>query len=379
MEKQELKIDLSYPEEKMQANWERMKAHAKFEYFDRVPVSCGVSLRYILRERGVGYNEYFSSPRLQIYHQLMNRKWRLEHIRDDSVLSPGVSVSPDFSTIRGAMFDVKVHWSDTEIPKALPILHSIEDVKRLKVPSPTNSLCGRKIEWYHEMKEIAKEAEVTFNGKPVQVNVGIGGEGGPIPIALSLAGENLFLWAAQYPDVLHDLLEKTTQTSIDYEHYIRDLTERPKTGCGMGCDGAEMFSPKHFVEFVVPYYTRVYEEFPGNRSLHNCGRIDHLLDMLRDELKLNNLSGFGDPVDRKLIAEKLGGRVHMSGGVNIALLLHGSKEQIREDCMDALRTIAPCGGYILQDGNNVPPGTSIENLDVLTECSEAFGVPAKAA
>ncbi len=368
-------IELSYPEDKMQTSRERMKAHAQFKYFDRVPVVLGVSLRYILRERGIGYDEYFSSPESEIYHQLMNRKWRLEHICDDAIQGTGVGVAPDFSTIRGAMFDVDVHWSDTEIPKTIPILHSVEDVKWLKVPPPTNGLCGKKIRWYHDMKEIVREFDVTFNGEPVQVNVGIGGEGGPLPIALSLAGENLYLWAAGASDVLHELMEKCTQAFIDYENYIRELTGRPKHNCGMGCDGGEMFSPEDFAEFVVPYYNRVYEEFPGNRGLHMCGKIDHLLDIIRDDMKINNLNGFGDPVNRKMLADKFGGRIHMSGGVNIALLLDGTEEQIRADCMDALQTLAPKGGYILQDGNNVPPGTPLEHLEVLMECSEAFGIP----
>ncbi len=366
-------IEFNYPEKKMQASRERMKAYAQFEYFDRAPVVLGVSLRYILRERGIGYDEYFSSPESEVYHQLMNRKWRLEHICDDAVQGAGVGVSSDFSTIRGAMFDVDVHWSDTEIPKTIPILHSVEDVRRLKVPPPTNGLCGKKIRWYHEMREIVKEFDVTFNGEPAQINVGIGGEGGPLPIALSLADENMYLWAAGAPDVLHKLMEKSTQALIDYEHYVRELTGRAKRGCGMGCDGGEMFSPEDFSEFVVPYYNRVYEEFPGRRGLHMCGKIDHLLNIIRDDMKINNLSGFGDPVDRKLLAGKFGGRIHISGGVNIALLLDGTEEQIREDCMDALRTFGPKGGYILQEGNNVPPGTSLEHLNILTECSEVFG------
>ncbi|MFC1717644.1 uroporphyrinogen decarboxylase family protein [Candidatus Poribacteria bacterium] len=370
-------IELNYPEEKIQASRERMKAYAQFDYSDRVPVVLGVSLRYILQERGIGYDEYFGSPESEVYHQLMNRKWRLEHICDDAIQGEGVGISPDFSTIRGAMFDVDVHWSDTEIPKTIPILHSVEDVRRLKVPPPTNGLCGKKIKWYHKMKKIVKEFDVTFNGEPVQINVGIGGEGGPLPIALSLADENMYLWAAGAPDVLNELMEKATQAFIDYEHYIRELTGRPRRGCGMGCDGGEMFSPEDFSEFVVPYYNRVYEEFPGHRGLHMCGKIDHLLDIIRDDMKLNSLNGFGDPVDRKLLADKFGGRIHISGGVNIALLLDGTEEQIREDCMDALRTFGPKGGYILQEGNNVPPGTPLGHLDILTECSKAFGVPSR--
>lgn len=373
----ELKVEMSYPEDRMRANRERMKAHAQFKYLDRIPVIIGISLRYILHERKVGYNEYFSSPHSQVYHQLMNRKWFLDNIDDDSVQSATVGVSPDFSTIRGAMFDVNVHWSDTEIPKTLPILHDINDIKHLEVPHPTNGLCGKKIEWYHQMKEIVKEAEVTFNNKSVQVHVGIGGEGGPLPIALSLAGKNLFLWAIESPDAVHDLMEKATQAFIDYENYIRTLTGSSKQGCSMGCDGGEMFSPKHFAEFVLPYYSKAYEEFPGHRGLHMCGKTDHLLDILCDEMEINSLDGFGDPVNRKLLAEKFGGRVYMSGGVNINLLLRGTKERIWADCMDALQILSPRGGYILQDGNNVPPYTPLENIRIMMECAEYYGIPIK--
>ena len=93
-------IELSYPEDKMQTGRERMKAHAQFKYFDRVPVVLGVSLRYILRERGIGYDEYFSSPESEIYHQLMNRKWRLEHICDDAIQGTGVGVAVLFERAR---------------------------------------------------------------------------------------------------------------------------------------------------------------------------------------------------------------------------------------------------------------------------------------
>ncbi|MBD3180988.1 hypothetical protein GF312_01780 [Candidatus Poribacteria bacterium] len=370
-----MNINLSYPEDRIQYNRNRMKAHAQFKYFDRVPVICGVSLRYILNERDVGYDEYFSSPESQVYHQLMNMQWRLEHIKDDAIQGIGVSVSPDFSTTRGSMFDIEIHWSDTEIPKTLPMLHSVEDVKKLKVPPPTNGLCGKKINWYHEMKEIVKTHKVTFNDESVPVKVGIGGEGGPFPIALSLAAENIYLWAGEAPEIMHELMEKATQAFIDYEVYIRKMTGRSRKGCGMGCDGAEMLSPEDFAEFVVPYYNRIYETFPGYRGLHNCGKIDHLLDIIRNDMKIDSLNGFGDLVNRRLLVEKLGGHVHMSGGVNISLLLDGSEEQVREDCMDALKTLSSKGGYILQDGNNVPPGTPLNNLEVLINCSEDFGIP----
>ena len=105
------------------------------------------------------------------------------------------------------------------------------------------------------------------------------------------------------------------------------------------------------------------------------GRIEHLLDILAGEIRIDALNGFGDCVDRRLVAAKLGGRVHLSGGVKIDTLLNGPKEAIAADCRDALEVLAPFGGYVLQHGNNVPPGTPNEHLAVLRRASEEYGMP----
>ncbi|MBM4050967.1 MAG: hypothetical protein FJ279_38210, partial [Planctomycetes bacterium] len=93
------KIDIRYPKEAMAKSRERMAAHQEFRYVDRVPVVAGISARYTLQQRGVGFREFFSSPEAQVYHQLMNLKWRLENLREDFLLSPVVNVVPDFQNV----------------------------------------------------------------------------------------------------------------------------------------------------------------------------------------------------------------------------------------------------------------------------------------
>ncbi|MCL5283568.1 MAG: hypothetical protein M1330_02490, partial [Armatimonadetes bacterium] len=66
------RIDLRYPENRMLQNRARLEAVERFEYVDRVPVVFGFDSRFPLAERGVGWNEYFSSPRVQMEHQLRN-------------------------------------------------------------------------------------------------------------------------------------------------------------------------------------------------------------------------------------------------------------------------------------------------------------------
>ncbi|MBI2940598.1 MAG: hypothetical protein HYY04_09195 [Chloroflexi bacterium] len=371
-----LRVDLSYPAERMAENRAMAQAERSFTYADRVPVRIGVSLRYFLHARGVGYREYFGSAAAQVKHQLLNYRWRLAHVHDDTVTAAGAVVSPDLSTLRALAFDPPVHWSDAETPRAIPSLTDPEQVHRLRVPQPESGLAGQRIAWYHEMRELVTQVEVTFNGQPIAVSVKLGsGEGGPFPMALALAGERLFHWAYEAPDVLHALMGITTETFIQQERHVRQLGGAPMGGCGMGCDGAEMLSPRHFAAFVLPYYERVYQAFPGRRGLHMCGRIGHLLDILAGELRIDALNGFGDVLDRQLLATRMGGRALLIGGVKIATLLAGPPEAIAADCRDALETLAPPGGYVLQDGNNVSPGTPLEHLAVLKQASEDYGMP----
>jgi len=174
------------------------------------------------------------------------------------------------------------------------------------------------------------------------------------------------------PKLVHELMDKVTTAFINYERYTRDLTGIPHQGLSMGCDGAEMLSEERFREFVLPYYLRCYEAFPGIRGLHMCGKIDHLTPILVDEMKITHLNGFGFATDPHILAERMGGKVVMSGGIDPILLLRGKIGEIKKECFRYLKIFAPYGGYILRDGANVAPGTSIENLSAVVEASKGF-------
>jgi len=129
-----------------------------------------------------------------------------------------------------------------------------------------------------------------------------------------------------------------------------------------------------FREFVLPYYQRCYEAFPGQRGLHMCGRIDHLLSILVEDLGITHLNGFGFVTSRERLAEVMGGRVVMSGGISPDLLLRGTPDEVKAECRRYLKTFAPVGGYVLQDGNNVAPGTPLANLEAMIAAADEWSV-----
>jgi len=373
----ERRIQIRCPEERLRVNEEnrrRLEACRSFLPTDRTPVLFSIALRYLFWARGVEAGDYFENPRTQLEQQLLNQKWLIEHMMDDRYIDElQITVAPDLQNIRGGYFNIGVRWFQGMDPVAVPILEQPSDIEALEVPGVHENLYGMKIEWYHAMKEMAPEYEVTLNGKPLEINVTVAAGGGPFPDAYALARDKLFIWVYEAPQLVHILMHKVTTAFINYNRYTRELTGAPLQHLSMGCDAAEMLSEEMFREFVLPYYLQCYEAFPGNRGLHMCGKIDHLLRLLAEEMKITHLNGFGCVTDPRALAETMGGRVVMSGGIDPVLLLNGPKEQIKQECFKYMGIFSPVGGYILQDGNNVAPGTSLANLATVIEAAEEFG------
>lgn len=371
-----LSVDIRCPEERVAANEavrRRLQACEAFRAADRPPVVFSFGLRYLLAARGAAIGDYFDNPRTQLEQQLLNHKWLIEHMMDDRVVDEErLVVAPDLQDVRGGYFDVPLRWAEGLGPMAAPILHRPEDVFALEVPEPTANHYGRRIEWYHAMRQMAPEYEVRLNGRLLRLEATVSGVGGPFPDAYALARDRLFLWVYEAPEAVHRLMDVVTTAFINYHRYTRELTGAPLTGLGMGCDAAEMLSPPMFREFVLPYYQRCYDAFPGRRGFHMCGRIDHLLPLLAEELRITRLDGFGSATDPHLLAEVMGGKVVLSGGIDPVLLLQGGTDEIEQECRRYLGIFAGNGGYILQDGNNIAPGTPVANLAAAVAAAEEF-------
>jgi hypothetical protein len=377
-------IHITYPEAKMEASRRRLEATRHFEYIDRVPVVLGVYTRYLLDQRGVGYNEYLSSPRANLLHQLQNYKWLLEHVEEDRCTSTDIVLGPDFENVPNASaFGAPIAYRNDEPPRALPYLKAAEDMERVPEAPPQDGLWGECIAWALEWRRLLlqDEVQVYFNGKRAQVRVSTGAYAlGPFSTAVDLAGERFYEWLYTAPEACHRLLVKITQAMIRMETYCREHVAEERTGgFGIAEDSAQIISVKQFREFVVPYCRQLYEAFPGERLMHMCGTSQHLLESLRDDLHITSFFGFGSPVDPALVARHLGGHALLQGNIDCVLLREGPEERIIEAVWSTLEKLAPVGGYILCDGCNIVPGTPVEHLNLMVRTAERFGVPARRA
>ena len=106
---------------------------------------------------------------------------------------------------------------------------------------------------------------------------------------------------------------------------------------GLAAAAVEMVNQDMFREFVVPYYLKIWKAYPGPRGFHNCGQSEHLLNLIRDELRITSHNSFGFCVDPAVLADKMSGasfcekgRILSSSSRNlgmISLAFRGSTSQ----------------------------------------------------
>ena len=374
------RIDIIVGEKRLLENpqkIERLNRTSQLLPVDRIPVLIREGLWVPLGARGVQFKEYVASARDNMRQQILNHKWEEENMPDDTPIAINeIWVTPTFGALLGIEFPMDIRWNDNQPPKTIHMLYEPEQIDTLMVPAPNTGLCEVKIQWYKEMLALREEFDVRINGEHVEVRVDISHYGGPIPSAYALAGENMFIWMLTKPDRAHRLMEVVTESFCQVVEFFDDLAGRSHDhSLPMGADTAEMLSPKLFLEFVVPYYLKVWERYKGSRSFHMCGKIDHLLNILRDNLQITDLNYFGFPLEVKNLRDKLTGHVTMSGGPSPMLIYDGPIPVINKECMTYIKELGSKGGYTLSTGGSVMQGTKWEHIEAMINASKQVGFP----
>jgi len=374
-----LSINVDYPTDKMEKSRIRMEVYPTFRYFDRVPVNFCVVPRYFTRVFGIDYSEIFKDVSSHYYWLLQFAKYHIERIPCDFCTEPVIYIHPYFdNVIASSAFGAEVVWPKNETLQAVPTMRDVSEIEHYQIPDPDAAICGKTIDWWLKMEEMAKETKITFNGIPGKVEMAPLSliSLGPHMIAVDLIGVEFYSWMLEYPDECHKLLEKITRGLINIEENARKIDPRPRGTLHMAEDTSQIMSAAMFKEFTVPYTKKLYEHFKtdvlNSRGMHMCGNSIHLHDSLVNDLQITSFNVYGASVPPKIAARDFGGKVLLHGNIDPVLILNGTKENVKAACMEALEAIAPAGGMMLGDGANVCPGTSIENLSMFVNASEEY-------
>jgi uroporphyrinogen decarboxylase len=377
-----IEINVSIGE--IEARRRRVEAARRFEEPDRVPVLPTIAHRFLVPRVGTKFRDYYADPEVMLRTQILAQKWLLENVRTDaySITGPWVGAWTDFqNNFEAGSLGCEVIFPEDDIPWVGPGWVKTEaDLRRLEAMDFIHSgLNAKQIAYRRTMIDIASKYPVRFKGGPV-FNPGAQASlthtsDGPFGVAGDLMGKTeIFLAVAERADFVRELLRIVTDKLIAYLDFCGEEESLPKPRDFAWTDDlAVSLSAETYRDLVLPFEKRLRFHFDGRVSLHMCGRSGHLLDIFVDDLRIHEYQGFGYEVDLARIAGVMGGKVVLLGNVNPMLIRSGTPAQVREATRRVIEVLAPLRGFIVQDGNNIPPGSPLENINAMMEAAETYG------
>lgn len=377
-------IEIAVPIEEIEARRERVARTKRFETPDRVPVIPALAHRFLVPQVGVRFSDYYRDPETMLRTQILAQKWLFENVRTDahSITGAWVGAWTDFqNTFESGSLGCEVVFPDDDIPWVGPGWVTTDaDLRRLEAMDYVHSgINAKQVEYRRAMIDVAEKYPVRFLGGPVfypGANPALTNTSdGPFGVAGDLMGQ-MEAFAAVYerPDFLHEVLRIVTDKMIEWLDFCAAEMQLPTPRSFAWTDDlAVSLSADQFRAFALPYNQRLRFHFDGWAGLHMCGKSDHLLEIFADDLRIDELQGFGYQVDLDRIGAVMGGRVVLIGNVNPMLIRSGTPDEVRDAVRRVIEKLGPYGGLIIQDGNNIPPGSPLENINAMTEAAERYG------
>jgi uroporphyrinogen decarboxylase len=377
-------IEIGISIDEIERRRERVTRAKNFETPDRVPVLPALAHRFLVPMVGVRFKDYYRDAETMLRTQILAQKWLMEHIRTDaySITGAWVGAWTDFqNTFEAGSLGCDVIFGDDDIPwVGRGWVRTEEDLRKLEVMDFVHGgLNGRQIAYRRAMMTVADEYPVRFKGGPVFFP----GENpalthtsdGPFGVAGDLMGkEELFLAVHERPEFVKEVLRIVTMKLIAYLDFCWEEEALPEPRDFAWTDDlAVSLSEADYRELVLPFEKQLRFHFDGRLTLHMCGATDHLLQIFAEDLKIHEFQGFGYQVDLDHVASVMGGRVVLIGNVNPMLIHLGSREQVVEATRRVIEKLGPYLGLIIQDGNNIPPGSPLENINAMMEAAERYG------
>jgi uroporphyrinogen decarboxylase len=377
-------IEIGVSIDEIERRRERVLKAKQFKTPDRVPVIPALAHRFLVPQVGVRFRDYYNDPETMLRTQILAQKWLMENIRTDqySITGAWVGAWTDFqNTFEAGSLGCSVIFTDDDIPWVGPgWVKSQDDLGRLEQIDFVNSgINARQVEYRERMMKAAEKYPVRFRGgepfypgaNPALTHT----SDGPFGIAGDLMGQTeIFAAVYERPEFVRHLLGIVTNKLIEYLDVCWEVEQLPTPKDFAWTDDLAVNLPVEvYRELVLPFEQQLRYHFDGYLSLHMCGRSDHLLEVFADDLKINEFQGFGYQVNLDTIASVMGGRVVLLGNVSPLLIYSGTPEQVRDATRCVIEKLASKKGLIIQDGNNIPPGSPLENINAMMEAAELYG------
>ncbi len=368
--------------------WESYRARRPI----RVPCILGTNTRYFLLGdpapiSNIDFKEYTEDKDLMFETQVRWAYWLRHHLPQDAPMGlpskdEGWTVRVDFQNYtEAAWFGCKVAYHAGQVPDTMPRWNEEErkrEVLERGIPDPFGSQMAKNLKYYEYF--LKKARDYTFKGRKVQSVMPRGlGTDGPLTVAVNLRGASeLFLDFMEDPDYVRELLNLVTEATITRIQAWRRYLGQPEKSeeFGFADDAIQMLSSNMYREFVLPCHKRLRDALCTREqggSIHLCGDASRHFTTLRDELGIQSFDT-GFPIDFAKLRSDLGPDIEIKGGPHVELMRSGTPQKITERAREILESGIMNGGrFVLREGNNLAPGTPLENVQALYDVARTFG------
>lgn len=355
----------------------------------RMPVIIGVSDRFFVMNRdtnpaGISFREYSEDPRVMFDLQTGFDPYVRTRIPGDhemGVPEDGWVVNVDFQNYyEAAWYGAEVCYPDGEVPYAVPFLTDDRKAELFEkgLPDPFGGFMAKARDYYEQFQEWARDTVV--QGQRVgRIGAPFAGTDGPFTLACELRGaDRICLDLYEDPDYVHQLMQYLTESIILRMRAWRKYFGEPEItdGFGFADDSILLLSKETYREFVLPYHKQLVSGLSTGKEkgfCHCCGDATRHFLTMRDELNIGTFDT-GFPVRHAELVRELGPEVILQGGVPAELVRSGTPEQIREESRRIIESVKPLTRrFIFREGNDIPPGTSLENMWALYDAGKEFG------
>jgi len=248
-----------------------------------------------------------------------------------------------------------------------PILKSIDDVAKLRIPDPEKTF---------PLNELLTATRILVKETQGRVFIMGRADQGPVALALALCGPENFLLAAGDRKLRPKVLELLSLTSHMNVAFGQAQRRAGAHGSSIGAVGSSLISPQMYDELELPGNQRFCNAMRavGCRSfVHSCGNetrlLPHLVASGADCLELDPLT------DPQVCKSSTQGKIGVLGMLDPhGVLRRGDVEEVGRHTLDIMRIMAPQGGFLMGPGCCLPSDTPPASVHRVMECAKGAGV-----
>lgn len=293
-----------------------------------------------------------------------------DFVTDSNLLAEGIETLSEYPvsacitamdlSVEAEALGATAQYEKDEVPNIVGIkVQTEEDIDKLEKNPLQNS----------RMKIFTEAVEKATN--LIQSKFIFGGMIGPYSLAGRLMGmTELMINCYEEPEFVHKLLNKCTQTLLDY------LNEYKKSGADgviIAEPAAGLLSPDFCEEFSSQYVRRLTAESSGSDFAlvyHNCGNVLPLASTIASLGA--DAYHIGNAVDIEDMLQSMPKDKPVMGNINPILFKDGTPEDIRKHTLDLLTRCVKYDNFVISTGCDIPATAKWENIEEYFECVSGF-------